>query len=126
MCIINDNHSTGTHDVQNITVIQRVFDQSNNSEIEITCLYLSGSTPTGLLAIISSLTNLSDVHYVAIDRNGQTGTSITVNNLSNNQYSVLVYDRGEDHVPEIWPAGSEVVSHVSFVQNTHSSGIVIL
>ena len=121
MCIINNTHSTGTHDVQNITVIQRVFDQSNNSEIEFTCLYLSGSAPTGLLAIISSLTNLSDVHYVAIDRNGQTGTSITVNNLSKDQYSVLVYDRGEDHVPEIWPAG--VASRVNFDQNTHPSGI---
>ena len=113
---------SGTHDIQNLTVFQKFRDQSNCSEIGITWSYLNGTMPTGLFAIVSSLTNLSDVHYVVID---QTNTCITIDNLSQDQYSVFVYDREEDLLPELSPAGSSLmVSVINSCQNITQSGAV--
>ena len=116
---------SGTHDIQNLTVFQKIHNQSNCSDIDITWSYLNGSMPTGLFAIVSSLTNRSDVHYVVIDGKRQTNTCITIDNLSQDQYSVFVYDREEDLLPELSPAGSSLmVSVINSCQNITQSGAV--
>ena len=54
--IIND---IGTHDIQNISV-----SSSQPGEVRVTGDFIDGSTATGVLLILYSLTNDSDIHYV--------------------------------------------------------------
>ena len=66
---------------------------------------------------MSSLTNQSDVIYIVADRlSAQSQTNIRVHNQDG--YRVVVYDRGEDHIPEIWPAGMEIIPLVISDRNS--------
>ena len=84
--------------------------------IEITCSFLAGSTPPGILAIVYSHTNSSDIHYVVGERFGNQ-SQVIIDGLNGDVYNVVVYDRGEDQLPEEWPAGSQIVH--AHVQNQY-------
>ena len=76
--------------------------------IEITCSFLTGSTPPGILAIVYSLTNSSEIHYAVGERSGNQ-SQVIIDRLHGEVYNVVVYDRGADQLPEEWPAGSQSV-----------------
>ena len=106
---------TGTHDVQDLSIHTLNIDQFNATIIEVTCSYLAGSTPSGILVIVQSQTSGSDIHYAVGERSGNQ-TRVIVDRLSGDVYNVVVYDRGEDQLPKVRPAGSQTV----YVQNQHS------
>ena len=74
--------------------------------IEVAFYYLAESTPSGMFVIVHSLTNSSDVHYAVGER---SDTRVIIDGLSGGVYNVVVYDRGEDQLPEEWPAASQTV-----------------
>ena len=87
MCV----HWIGTHDIQNISVTS-----PHPGEIRVTSELINGSTATGALIIIYSLTNDSDVHYVIItvdpERTVAINASVTVSvGLNGGEYGVSVF-----------------------------------
>lgn len=88
-------------------------------DISVACNYLPGSTATGFFAVVSSLTNQSDIFYIVADRlSAQSQASCRVQNKE--AYNVFVYDRGEDHLPEIWPAGMQIIPLINTDGNLSS------
>ena len=81
-------HIVGTHHIQNIISIS-----SHPGEISIMGNFIDGSTATGVLLIIYSLTNDSDILYHAINKgNGQNNNiSINVTGLIGTEYVVSVF-----------------------------------
>ena len=81
---------TGTHDIQNIIAIS-----SHPGQISITGNFIDMSTATGMLLIVYSLTNESDIHYHAINKgneqNNNSIISINVTGLDEFEYVVSVF-----------------------------------
>ena len=103
--------------MQELRIHALSIDQFNTTVIEVTCSFLAGSTPSGILVIVQSQTSDSDVHYAVGERSGNQ-TRVIIDGLSGGVYNVVVYDRGEDQLPEEWPAGSQNV----YVQNMDAGG----
>ena len=99
--------------MQDLRVLALYF--NTTTSIEVTCSFLTRSTPSGILAVVQSQTSDSDVHYAVGERSGNQ-TRVIIDGLSGGVYNVVVYDRGEDRLPEEWPAGSQTV----YVQNQHN------
>ena len=57
--------------------------------------------------IVQSQTNSSNVYYAMGKR---SSTQVLIDRLSGDMYDVVVYDRGENQLPEVWPAGSQTIS----------------
>ncbi|MCG8621985.1 MAG: hypothetical protein MJE68_08335 [Proteobacteria bacterium] len=78
----------GTHEIQNIISIS-----SHPGQISIMGNFIDGSTATGVLLIVYSLTNESDIHYHAINKgNGQNNNiSINVTGLIGTEYVVSIF-----------------------------------
>ena len=107
----------GTHDVQDLHIhALNNIDQFNSTVTEVTCSYLTGSTTSGIFVTVQSQTNGSDVHYVVGERSVGNQTRVIIDGLSGGVYNVIVYDRGEDQLPEVRPAGSQTV----YIKNQHS------
>ena len=77
--------AAGTHDVQIISVSSPLPGQ-----IRVTGDFIEGSTATGVLIIIYSQSNDSDIHYKSSECEGQNADVIIVG-LTGNQYSVSVF-----------------------------------
>ena len=75
----------GTHDIQNISVTS-----PQPGEVRVTSDFIDGSTATGLLIIIYSLTNDSDVHYIVGGHNS---------GLAGGEYSISVFVVEENGLP---------------------------
>ena len=89
--MINHIHVyTGTHDIQNISV-----SSPQPGEIRVTGDFIDGSTATGVLLILYSLTNDSDIHYVT--ESFKQSIDINVTGLTDTQYGVSVFalDNGQ-------------------------------
>ena len=65
----------GTHDIQNVTVAPSSL---HPGQIRVTGDFVNGSTATGVLLIVYSLTNESDVHYVAKPKEQDVNVSYIV------------------------------------------------
>ena len=58
--------------------------------------------------IVQSLINSSDIHYAVGERTGNR-SQVIIEGLNEDMYNVVVYDRGDNHLPEKWPAESQTV-----------------
>ena len=87
----------GTHEAQACAVTNC----SRPGIISISCNFSENSTAKGYLSILWSKSNLSqEVFVVANRRNMSTCDSkITVPRISSDEYGVVVYDLGKDHLP---------------------------
>ena len=121
MCV----HLIGTHDIQNISVTS-----PHPGEIRVTSELINGSTATGALIIIYSLTNDSDVHYVIItadpERTVAIDASVSVG-LNGGEYGVSIFALENGGLPFIRVAalpktvqvnGSEQKGLCAFVPKT--------
>ena len=101
----------GTHDVQNSRIYLLIFNShlSTIITIEVMCSFLAGSTPSGIFVIAYSPINSSNVHYAVGERIGNQ-SQVFVDGLSGGVYNVVVYDREEDQLPEVWPAEHHVLN----------------
>ena len=79
---------TGTHDIQNVTVTS-----SPVGQIRVTGDFVDGSTATGVLLVIYSLDNDSDVYYNIIDKeaDGNIRMDIMLTDLTGSQHRVSVF-----------------------------------
>lgn len=113
----------GTHDVQHLMIRRGHL---STHAISITCTYLPGSVSAGFFAVVSSMMNQSDVIYIVADRDqlSQSQASVGVHNQF--AYSVVVYDRGENFLPEIWPAGREIVPPAISLNGSPSYGVPLM
>ena len=100
----------GTHDIQNISV-----SSPQQGEIRVTGDFIDGSTATGVLLILYSLTNDSDIHYVIENYKQSRSIDINVAGLTSTQYGVSMFalDNGQ-----IFP---RVVALPEYV-NVHTNG----
>ena len=82
----------GTHDIQNISV-----SSLQPGEIRVTGDFIDGSTATGVLLILYSITNDSDIHYVIGNCEQSRSIDINVAGLTSTQYGVstFVLDNGQ-------------------------------
>ena len=82
----------GTHDIQNISV-----SSLQPGEVRVTGDFIDGSTATGVLLILYSLTNDSDIHYVIGNCEQSRSIDINVTGLNDTQYGVSVFalDNGQ-------------------------------
>ena len=80
----NINFITGTHDIQNVTVSPPL-----PSQIRVMGDFIDGSIASGMLLIIYSLTNESDVYYIA--KQAERNFSMDVTGLAGTQYGVSVF-----------------------------------
>ena len=80
---------SGTHDIQNISVTS-----PQPGEVIVTGDFIDGSTATGLLIIIYSLTNDTNVHYISEDT--EQNIDLSVSGLPGAQYvvSTFVVEKG--------------------------------
>ena len=85
---------SGTHDIQNISVTS-----PQPGEVRVTGDFIDGSTATGLLIIIYSLTNDSDVHYITGGSILQKSVDINVTALLGGNYSISVFVVEENELP---------------------------
>lgn len=85
----------GTHDAQNITV-----SSPRPGEIRITGNFIDGATATGLLVIVYSLTNGSDVYYHGhtIGEDEQVFDTV-IEDLAGGDYGVSVFVIEENGLP---------------------------
>ena len=63
----------GTHDIQNIIAIS-----PHPGQISIMGNFIDGSIATGVLLIVYSLTNESDIHYHAINKENEKNNNISI------------------------------------------------
>ena len=67
-------------------------------EVRVTGDFINGSTATGLLIIIYSLTNDSDVHYITGGSTSQQ-PSVSVPGLAGGEYGISVFVVEENGLP---------------------------
>ena len=63
--------------------------------------------------MVQSVSNKSENHFIAVSRQEHseyTSTAVTIDNPESEMYNVVVYDVGEDKLPKVWPAGSQLAS----------------
>ena len=91
--------NSGTHDVQNVSILST----GSPGQIRVTANLIFGSTAIGLLIIVYSLTDYSDIHYhfAQVDE-GQIDDNIM--GLTGGLYQVLVYVVEENRLPFQRPA----------------------
>ena len=82
----------GTHDIQNISV-----SSPQPGEIRVTGDFIDGSTATGVLLILYSITKNSDIQYVIENYEQSRSIDINVTSLTSTQYGVstFVLDNGQ-------------------------------
>ena len=76
----------GTHDIQNVTVTTK---PSPPGQIRIKGDFVDKSTANGLFLIIYSLTDYSDIHYIA--KQAEETIDINIMNLPGTEYNVSVF-----------------------------------
>ena len=86
----------GTHDIQNISVTS-----PQPGEVRVTGDFIEGSTATGLLIIIYSLTNDSDVQYITGGSTLQQprNVHVSVPGLASGEYGISVFVVEENGLP---------------------------
>ena len=78
----------GTHDIQNVTV---TTNSSHPGQIRIKGDIVDESTANGVFVIIYSLTNYSDVHYIAKLADLEKAIDINMTNVTGTKYNVSVF-----------------------------------
>ena len=81
---------SGTHDIQNISVSSPLPGQ-----VRVTGDFIEGSTATGVLSIIYSRANDSNVHYISSNTHN---VDISMTGLSGTEYEISTYTL-EDGLP---------------------------
>ena len=86
----------GTHDIQYISVTS-----PQPGEVRVTGDFIGGSTATGLLIIIYSLTNDSNVHYITGGSmlQQQRNVHVSVTSLAGGEYGISVFVVEENGLP---------------------------
>ena len=84
----------GTHDIQNISI---TFHYPN--EIIVTGDFTNGSTATGILTIVYSITNNSDVYYDFARYSSNQQRVIIGCRLPGDQYELFLYTMDENGLP---------------------------
>ena len=105
----------GTHDIQNISVSSPL-----PGTVRVTGDFIQGSTATGLLVIVYSLSNDSNVYYNSYQRSNDQSIEATVvtDRLTSSQYGVSVFVL-DDSVPFSRAATSPQLLYMSAL--THLS-----
>ena len=103
----------GTHDIQNISVSSPQL-----GEVRVTGDFIDGSTATGVLLILYSITNGSDIHYVIGNCEQSRSIDINVTGLTDTQYGVSTFalDNGQ-----IFPRVVALPEHVTAQSNGQTS-----
>ena len=101
----------GTHDIQNISV-----SSPQPGDVRVTGNYINGSMATGLLLVLYSLTNDSDIHYV-IDSFKQS-IDINVTGLTGTQYGISTFALDND---QIFPRVVALPEYVTVHSNEQTS-----
>ena len=92
-CYINIVFLIGTHDIQNILVTS-----PTPGELRVTGNFIDRSTAIGLLVIVYSLTNDSDVHYLSGRVHSQM-IEANMSGLTDSQYNVSIFVIEENGLP---------------------------
>ena len=103
----------GTHDIQNVMV------SSFNSEVRVTGDFIDGSTATGLLILIYSLTDDSDTYYIY--KNYEQNVVASVTGLTGSHYGVSVFVVEKNGLPF-----SRVAAIPSLVENSAQQGLYVV
>ena len=103
----------GTHDIQNISVSSPQL-----GEIRVTSDFIDGSTATGVLLILYSPTNDSDIHYVLENYEQSRSIDINVTALTSTQYGVSTFVLDND---QVFPRVVALPEHVT-VQSIGQTG----
>ena len=108
----------GTHDIVKV----RAGHSLQQGQIDISCVYLNGTTNRGFFTIVYSSSNRSDITYRVAVRNGlEPTTNLSLTNLGQDDYQLSVYDLLDSTIPETVPAA--LPQQVSEVNDT--DGIII-
>ena len=83
--LFSPNRTLGTHDIQNISVSSPLPGQ-----VRVTGDFIEGSTANGVLIIVYSQSNDSDIHYKSSEWEGQSAEA-NVDRLIGSQYGVSVF-----------------------------------
>ena len=93
--------SIGTHFIQDIVVSNNVPNQ-----IEISCRFLvDNNVATGFLAIIHSVEDNNNIHYLVVQNNNQDIIKGNVSNLRKDTYTVILYTLNDNGLPSRQAAG---------------------
>ena len=79
----------GINDIQNTRV-----DSPQRGEIRVRGNFIDRTTATGVLLIVYSLDNDSDVHYLAVDKGSGQDFDVYVTGLTRTEYGVSVFAMG--------------------------------
>ena len=118
-------HLIGTHDIQNISVTS-----PHPGEVRVTGELIDGSTATGALIIIYSLTNDSDVHYEIITAGPGKTINVSVVGLNGGEYGVSTFALENGGLPftrvaalpkTVQVTGSEQKGLCAFVPNINQA-----
>ena len=90
---------TGTFDFQNIDVVS-----NHGGVVLISCGFIEGSKAAGVLVMAYSVTNLSNINYAVIPRNGQDTVQGGLNCLPEGEYNVFLFVIRENGLPHSNPA----------------------
>ena len=109
---------TGTHDIQNVSV------SSFDSEVRVTGDFIDGSTATGVLVIVYSLTDDSDIHYVS--KSPEQNIKASVTGLTGSWYGVSVFVLEENRLPFSRTAASPKVveNNIQVQRGTSVCGVM--
>ena len=103
----------GTHDIQNVSV-----SSPQPGEISVTGDFTDGSTATGVLLILYSFTNDSDIHYVIENCEQCRSIDINVTGLTSTQYGVSTFVLDND---QVFPSVVALPKHVTVQSNGQTS-----
>ena len=104
--LFSPNRILGTHDIQNISVSSTLPGQ-----VRVTGDFIEGSTATGVLIIVYSQSNDSDIHYKSNEHEGQSAEANVVE-LTGSQYGVSVFVM-EDGLPFSRASTSPYLVHIN-------------
>ena len=108
--IMTFNSSKGIHDIQNVVVRPSLA-----GEISITGELISGATATGVLVVVYSLTNASDLRYV-IKQTEEDRISVNVTGLTGAGYGVSTFAI-ENGLP--FPSVVTLPKNINITSNHH-------
>ena len=103
----------GTHAIQNISVSSPL-----SGQVRVTGDFVQGSTATGVLIIVYTLINDSDIHYISDNTNHSV--DVRVSGLSGTEYNISTYTL-EDDLPFSRAVG--LPKNVSLNNSNNSQGM---
>ena len=89
----------GTHEAQTCVATNG----SKPGTINISCNFSENSTAKGYLSILSSKSNQSQAVFVVANRSNVSSSDLTISvpGIPPDDYTVVMYDLGSDHLPVI-------------------------